>query len=416
MLPTRDELLAKASTTPAPPVAIEAYWDGDTTGWMVILSLVYHKRSLFRKRYYDYELGRLRGSDGDFRLFRGNVPPWPEAALASEVGQELAEHFGVPFYFASPDHPEDECPHWWERELGHTCRDCDVLLLQSEECPWRGLCYHCHLAEVRSQDEPSNSMPNSERESTDKMPVGLGVVLVYMCLTGIAAVFGAAIYPSHFIFYFGYGIACLIAIVGSLSRSKSAWYLLIVLLSLYLVIYANTLSVALMSSSIDASDQLIAKKIIQIIPLAVALYYLFTPKARAYLNVPGSSPGKKARTSSEEDWFNVAFRYPPSSEEALFIGKDSPAKIFSVTEDVVHYVDRQNNAHKIDLHACVTLGDEQFGFGTAENYVAARQMDGRPPFVTFFDSTRMEFDSWELAYSSLIGELARHGWRTVDFS
>ena len=128
----------------------------------------------------------------------------------------------------------------------------------------------------------------SEQESTNKMPVGLRVVLVYMFLTGIAAVFGAAIYPSQFLFYFGYSIACIIAIVGSLSRSKSAWYLLIVLLSLYLVIYANTLSFALMSSSTGASDRLIAKKIMQIIPLTIALYYLFTPSARTYFDDPSS--------------------------------------------------------------------------------------------------------------------------------
>ena len=98
MLPSREELLAKAAALPEPPVAFGAGWDGDSTGWFVIL---YAMLSGQRCRY----LGLLRGGS-DFRIFAGGVPPWPEAALAQAVGAELAGRYGVPFAFDSPDRPE----------------------------------------------------------------------------------------------------------------------------------------------------------------------------------------------------------------------------------------------------------------------------------------------------------------------
>lgn len=97
MLPSREELLAKAAALPEPPIAFEAYWDGDTTGWFVILCAVVSSQ----RRYC---LAFLRG--GDFRIFAGEVPPWPEAELAQAVGAELAERYGVPFEFESPDRPQ----------------------------------------------------------------------------------------------------------------------------------------------------------------------------------------------------------------------------------------------------------------------------------------------------------------------
>jgi hypothetical protein len=41
MIPTREDLLQRAAQCPAPPAAIEAYWDGDTSGWFVVLTLVH---------------------------------------------------------------------------------------------------------------------------------------------------------------------------------------------------------------------------------------------------------------------------------------------------------------------------------------------------------------------------------------
>jgi hypothetical protein len=48
------------------------------------------------------------------RLFSGQVPPWPEARRASEQGQAIAQHFGVPFHFASPEAPDVDLPRWWD--------------------------------------------------------------------------------------------------------------------------------------------------------------------------------------------------------------------------------------------------------------------------------------------------------------
>jgi hypothetical protein len=99
MLPTREELLAKAAALPDPPISFGAGWDGDTQGWFVIF---YAMLSGERCRH----LGILSGGS-DYRIFAGAVPPWPEAQLALSVGAELAERYGVPFEFlGSPTSPE----------------------------------------------------------------------------------------------------------------------------------------------------------------------------------------------------------------------------------------------------------------------------------------------------------------------
>ncbi len=103
----------------------------------------------------------------------------------------------------------------------------------------------------------------------------------------------------------------------------------------------------------------------------------------------------------------------PSSEDALFFGKGYPAQILSVTKDCVRYVDSQQNEHEIDLHACGKLGDEKEDFGTGR-HIGFRKLVSRPPSVFFFDSTRMEFESSELAYCSVLNELMRHKWYTCD--
>src|SRR5262245_57424494 len=125
MLPIREQLLAEAGALPERPVAFEAFWDGDTSGWFVTLSAILKSETGYRDSF----LGMIRGG-GDIRLFNGQAPPWGEARLAREVGDELAARFGVPFYFPSPNHPEDECPRWWEQHQGYPCRRCGILLLQ----------------------------------------------------------------------------------------------------------------------------------------------------------------------------------------------------------------------------------------------------------------------------------------------
>jgi hypothetical protein len=144
MLPSREEVLAKVDTLPGPPAAFEARWNGDTGGWFVDLVAVLRDGEGYR----DFFLISI-SYGGDIRLFNGNVPPWPEARFAAECGTELATRFGVPFYFASPDYPEEDCPTWANQEKGYPCRICGVSLLQSPDCPWRGLCYRCLLASER---------------------------------------------------------------------------------------------------------------------------------------------------------------------------------------------------------------------------------------------------------------------------
>jgi len=148
MLPSREQLLAKAEALPERPVAIEAYWDGDSGGWFVCLIAVLKTKAGYREGH----LSAIRGGS-DLRIFNGQVPPWGEALLAQELGEQLAAKLEIPFYFPSPNHPEDDCPRWWEQDQGNPCRRCGILLLQKHDCPWRGACYFCHLGEVRENKE-----------------------------------------------------------------------------------------------------------------------------------------------------------------------------------------------------------------------------------------------------------------------
>jgi hypothetical protein len=102
-----DELTEKVAALPRPPDAIEALWDGDTDGWFVLLVAVTLKPKA------EHHLASIRHG-GDIRLFRGEVPPWPEAHEAASAGRALAQRLGVPFHFASPEKPDDEQPRWWD--------------------------------------------------------------------------------------------------------------------------------------------------------------------------------------------------------------------------------------------------------------------------------------------------------------
>lgn len=145
MTTTREQIFAKVDSLESPPIAIEALWDGDTDGWFVCLAAITTDLQW-------HALGVL-SDGGDIRIFNGQVPPWPEAAAARQIGKEIAERFGAEFYFPSPDYPEDDCPSWHQRAQGYPCRRCGILLLQRDPCPWRGICYHCHLAEEREERE-----------------------------------------------------------------------------------------------------------------------------------------------------------------------------------------------------------------------------------------------------------------------
>jgi len=98
-------LAEQVEALPGRTVAIEALWDGDSEGWFV------HLMAHTDVPVAEYRLAIVRHG-GDLRLFNGAVPPWPEAREAETVGRALAERFGVPFHFASPDEPDIDAPRW----------------------------------------------------------------------------------------------------------------------------------------------------------------------------------------------------------------------------------------------------------------------------------------------------------------
>lgn len=102
-----DVLTSKVRALPDQPAAIEAVWDGDTEGWFVLLLAI----TLDPRAEHDLAVVQ---AGTDLRVFNGSVPPWPEAEEARTIGQALAERFGVPFHFASPETPDDEAPRWWD--------------------------------------------------------------------------------------------------------------------------------------------------------------------------------------------------------------------------------------------------------------------------------------------------------------
>lgn len=90
---------------------------------------------------------------GDLRLFNSEVPAWPEALDAARIGKQLAQELGVDFHFPSPQHPEDNCPHWWEIAQSSPCSRCNIQLLQPQDYLWRGVCSRCHIAIEREARE-----------------------------------------------------------------------------------------------------------------------------------------------------------------------------------------------------------------------------------------------------------------------
>jgi hypothetical protein len=53
MIPTQEAIINNAALVPAPPVAIEAFWHGDTDGWYVVLTMLYAAGAPPRRRTVD---------------------------------------------------------------------------------------------------------------------------------------------------------------------------------------------------------------------------------------------------------------------------------------------------------------------------------------------------------------------------
>jgi hypothetical protein len=150
-----DRLIAiwrtRIDSLPGQPVAIEALWDGDTSGWFLCVSLITRRPNT---KDYDTHSLELPSYGGDIRLFQGTVPPWPEAEIARRVGEQIARTKSLEVYFPSPKDPDDDCPHWWERDQAIPCRSCGKPLVrrsQGSHLP-ADQCYPCHLAEERQRD------------------------------------------------------------------------------------------------------------------------------------------------------------------------------------------------------------------------------------------------------------------------
>jgi hypothetical protein len=122
-------MLAALEKVDERPVAIEALWDGDTSGWFLRLSAVMPKNA--------------RG-DLHFRLFHlGDFQSQDDVTLVRFLGEAIAGRYGVPFFFPSPDKEEDDCPHWWQQDQAVHCATCNVMLMSAFR--GSGLCYRCFL-------------------------------------------------------------------------------------------------------------------------------------------------------------------------------------------------------------------------------------------------------------------------------
>lgn len=147
---------ARIASLPGRHVALELLWDGDTTGWFLLAGIVTVQPD---GTFAASHVAMLRYG-GDLRLFNGDLPPWPEAVVAQRVGERIAEDLRIELYFPSPIHPDDSCPHWWERDGAIRCRTCDKLLT-GDRGPYlpRDQCTPCHQAAERRKkllaDAPS---------------------------------------------------------------------------------------------------------------------------------------------------------------------------------------------------------------------------------------------------------------------
>ncbi len=134
---------------PGKPQVLEALWDGDLSGWKLYLS-VYTKK-LLNRQLSEFYVGCI-SLGNDHRLFTGKVPPWPEAELAKEIGEEAKKKYGLEFYFPSPNHPDDDCPSYFQKHKAINCADCGKFIISttSEYRP-KDCCYKCHLTREQNQ-------------------------------------------------------------------------------------------------------------------------------------------------------------------------------------------------------------------------------------------------------------------------
>jgi hypothetical protein len=142
------------------PEVVEAMWSGDTQGWFLVICVSTAESG--KEGWWNGSewLLSLRGGGGDFRLFAGSVPPWPESIIGQYVGEAISEKYGIPFYFPAPDQPCDDYADWWERDESRRCTDCGRYLTadakqynhETKSYHLKTICYLCWLR--REQPKP----------------------------------------------------------------------------------------------------------------------------------------------------------------------------------------------------------------------------------------------------------------------
>ncbi len=142
---TFEDARRKIRTLGGRPIAVEIQWDGDTQGWFIMMFVVIRSGWIGFYRTEVFHLGNI-SKGGDFRIFTGKVPPYPEAELAMEIAQQLQEEYDLEIFFPSPMRADNDCPRWMEKDKAIACRDCGKLIMAKHRPKeFSDVCYHCQL-------------------------------------------------------------------------------------------------------------------------------------------------------------------------------------------------------------------------------------------------------------------------------
>ncbi len=117
--------LEKISQLAWKPEVIEALWDGDTQGWYLIIDVSAHNP--------------IQDRPHSKTLFTFNGFGAPTFQIATFLGGELSEMLQIPFYFPSPEQPNDDYASWWKRNEQKRCISCGRYLRDTVP----EMCYLC---------------------------------------------------------------------------------------------------------------------------------------------------------------------------------------------------------------------------------------------------------------------------------
>jgi hypothetical protein len=132
------------------PTVLEAFWDGDTQGWHLELSLYTVSGIPPHEHTECHSLGMVGVPEG-MNISTNGL--WTEAVLAEQFGNEAAQKYDLTFYFPSKKDADPNCPAWTQRYLGIECADCSKLIIPTDS-PYlpKDICYHCHLTRESNED------------------------------------------------------------------------------------------------------------------------------------------------------------------------------------------------------------------------------------------------------------------------